>query len=93
MAAEVQILFSIFLLALFFSFMAVRYFLRQAKRNGGDRLLALRNGLLLALVLFAAFILAYDVIKPARVVEHSEPDRCEKNPQECVTAPPIFSIR
>ena len=93
MAPEVQIFFTVFLLALFFSFMAVRYFLRQAKRNGGDRVLALRNGLLLALALFAVFIMAYDAIKPERVVQNNEPDWCERNPGQCVAPPPVSAIR
>jgi hypothetical protein len=91
MAPELQVLLTVFGLALFFSFVAVRYFLRQARRNGTDRMLALRNGLLLALVLFAGSILVYDAIKPTRVVEQDESAWCEKHPQECNTPPPLFS--
>ena len=91
MAPELQVLLTVFGLALFFSFMSVRYFLRQARRNGTDRMRALRNGLLLALALFAGSILVYDTIKPTQEVEQDESAWCEENPQECETPPPLFS--
>ena len=93
MAPELQTLFVVFSLALFFSFMAVRYFLQRAKRDGSDRLRALRNGLLLALILFAGSILIYDAIKPAPELKQGDADWCDKNPQECASPPPVFSIR
>lgn len=56
-------------------------------------MLALRNGLLLALVLFAVFVIYYESIRDKKITNKPDPEWCNKYPQKCRGPVPIFSIR
>lgn len=89
MEPEIRDLLFVTLLAIMFIVLAVRYYLRKARQTGSDQMIALRNGLLLALALFVILITVYENIREKRVVDDPDPNWCEKNPQSCRT-PPAF---
>lgn len=89
MEPEVRDLLTIASIALLFIVLAVRYFLLRAKQQGDDTMIALRNGLLVALALFIILIIYYESTRQKRVVDNPDPEWCEKNPQKCAT-PPAF---
>ncbi|MDH5301573.1 MAG: hypothetical protein OEW58_09450 [Gammaproteobacteria bacterium] len=44
-------------------FFTLRFFVRRAKAKGEDTMVAARNGLFVALILFAAFVVLYEDAK------------------------------
>lgn len=86
---EISILLTILSVSILFLVMAIRYFLRKAKAEGSDSMLALRNGLLLGFALFVLFVIYYESVREKKVADKPDPAWCKKNPQKCRGPIPI----
>jgi hypothetical protein len=86
---EIKVLITVAGVSLLIIFFTVRFFMKRADARGQDSSIALRNGLLVSLALFALFIMYYEDTREKKVVEGVDSEYCKKNPWDCAEPPAI----
>jgi len=86
---EINLLFTVAGVMFLLLFLVVRYFMRRAKAKGQDTMIAARNGLLVALALFALFVVIYEENREKKMPLEADPNFCVDNPWECAEPPAI----